>query len=456
MNAPLMLPPHATESEQSILGALLIENAALDRISGLVSEEDFYREDHRQIFRVLVGMITAGEHADVVTVLGRLEERGIADSVGGLAYLGDIANNTPSTANIAGYAKHVRERAVSRRLIAVGDSIAAMATAPGMTMAQRIDAAQSAVMSVAGTDETQDLVGMAELTQILTADLHARAERDSNITGLATGFAEFDEMLGGLQSSDLIIVAGRPGMGKSTFAMNLARHAASNGHPGLVVSLEMPLVQLGHRLCADIGSIPLKKIRSGHMTPDEWADVGTAMAKIKRLPMRLKDAQAPDVLSVRAMARKAKRELGGLAFVVIDYLQLMSGNGNSRAEEIAGISRGLKALAKELDCPIVALSQLNRDLEKRPNKRPVVSDLRESGAIEQDADVIVFVYRDEIYNPTSPEAGTAEIIVGKHRNGELGTVRLAYQGQFTRFGNLAKDWKPSLREYCSYGEGYDE
>ena len=456
MNAPMMLPPHATESEQSIIGALLLDNSALDRISGLVSEDDFYRHDHRDLFRVITKMVADGEHADMITVLAKLEQLGIAEKLGGLAYLGEMANNTPSSANIAGYAKHVRERAVSRRLISVGDSISAMATAPGMTMAERIDAAQAAVMSVASNDEAQDLVGMHELVQILTADLHARADRDSNITGLETGFEDFDEMLGGLQSSDLIVVAGRPGMGKTTLALNIARHASTKGNPGLVVSLEMPIVQLGHRLCADIGSIPLKKVRSGKMSPDDWSDVSQAMAKIGRLPMRLKDAQAPDVLSVRAMARKAKRELGGLAYVVIDYLQLMSGTGGNRAEEIAGISRGLKSLAKELDCPVVALSQLNRELEKRPNKRPVVSDLRESGAIEQDADVIVFVYRDEVYNPNSAEAGTAEIIVGKHRNGELGTVRLAYQGQFTRFMNLAKGWKPSLKEGYSYGEFDDD
>lgn len=455
MNAPMLMPPHSIESEQSILGALLLDNSALDRISGLVSQDDFYREDHRQIFGVMVGMITSGEHADVVTVLDKLEANGIAEKVGGIAYLGEMANATPSTANVAGYARAVRERAVSRRLMAAGDQIAMLATSHGMTMAERIDAAQAAVMAVASEDEAQDLVGMPELTKILTEDLHARASRDSNITGLETGFADFDAMLGGLQASDLIIVAGRPGMGKSTFSMNVAANASSKGHPGLVVSLEMPLVQLGHRMCADIASIPLNKIRGGKMSDEEWSEVSAAMAKIKRMPMMLKDASSPDVLAVRAMARKAKRALGGLAYVVIDYLQLMSGHGNNRAEEIGGISRGLKSLAKELGCPVIALSQLNRELEKRPNKRPVMSDIRESGSVEQDADVIVFVYRDEVYNPQSLEAGTAEIIIGKHRNGELGTVRMAYQGQFTRFMNLAKGWKPEIREKYSYGE-FDE
>ena len=455
MNAPLMLPPNACESEQSIIGSLLIDNASLDRIAGKVSEDDFYRDDHRRLFRVITKMITDGEQADVITVLAKLEEQGIAEQVGGLAYLGEIANNTPSAANIAGYAKHVRDRAIARRLISVGDSIAAMAMSPSMTVAERIDAAQAAVMSVTAGDESQDLLNMQDLAQLLTVDLQARADRDSNITGLATGFADLDDLTGGFEPGDLIVLAGRPGMGKTTLALNIMRYAAIKGHAGFIATLEMPAVQLGHRFCADIGSVPLKKLRSGKMSPDEWKDVSVAMARIRSMPVRIKDAQAPDVLAIRAMARKAKREMGRLGLVVIDYLQLMSGSGETRAAQIASITRGLKSLAKELGCPIIALSQLNRELEKRPNKRPVMSDLRESGAIEQDADTIAFVYRDEVYNPSSPEAGTAEIILGKQRQGELGTVRVSYQGQYTRFGNLAKDWKPEPQHTYSFGDEHE-
>ncbi len=457
MNALLPMSYASIESEQHLLGGLLIDNGAFDRIVGVVSEADLFREDHRRIFRRISALLEAGKPADFLTVTESLESGGEIENVGGMAYLAELANSTASTANIRRYAEIIRERAAIRRLLAAGEEITALATAPGMTLAEKTDRAQSLVLGAGGETAGEALVSMDQLTQMLTVDLQQRADRAGKPTGLATGFQDLDEITGGLQRSDLIVLAARPSMGKTATALNVARAVGMAGEPSLVITLEMPAVQLGHRLVADIGRIPMSKIRKGQLSHDEWREASAAMARIKALPMRISDAFAPTVMQVRAMARKARREMGGLGLVVVDYLQLMTGTGNSRAEEIASISRGLKALAKELDCVVIALSQLNRELEKRPNKRPVMSDLRESGAIEQDADLILFVYRDEIYNPNSQDAGTAELILGKHRNGALGTVRLAYLGEYVRFENLAKGWRPSAPEkYSGYDDGYNE
>jgi len=457
MNAPLPLNAVSIEAEQSLLGGLLIDNGAFDRIAGLVTEADLYREDHRRIFRTIARLLEAGKPADFLTVTEALETAGELGQSGGMAYLAELADATASTANIRRYAEIVRERGAVRRLLAAGDEITAIATAAGMTLAEKTDRAQALVMAAGGESAGEDLVGMDRLAQLLTVDLQQRAERGGRPTGLATGFVDLDEITSGLQRSDLIVVAGRPGMGKTAIALNAGRAIASTGEPALVITLEMPAVQLGHRLVADIGRVSMSKIRKGQLTHDEWHEVSHAMERIRALPMRISDAAAPTVMQVRAMARKARREMGGLGVVVVDYLQLMTGSGEHRAEQIASISRGLKALAKELDCVVIALSQLNRALEQRPNKRPVMSDLRESGAIEQDADLILFVYRDEIYNPNSADAGTAELILGKHRNGPLGTVRLAYLGENVRFENLAKGWKPSAPvKFSGYDDGFEE
>lgn len=457
MNAPLPVCAASIEAEQSLLGGLLIDNAAFDRIVGLVSEADIFRDDHRRIFRTITTLLEGGKPADFLTVSEALETAGEIGQAGGMAYLADLANATASAANIRRYAEIIRERSTVRRLLAAGDEITALATSAGMTVAEKADRAQAIVMAAGGDSSGDQLVSMDALTEMLTEDLHQRANRAGKPTGLTTGFADLDEITGGLQRSDLIVVAGRPSMGKSAISENIARAIGVAGEPSLYITLEMPAVQLGHRLVADIGRVPMSKIRKGQLTHDEWHEVSTAMARIKRLPLRISDAFAPTGLQVRAMARKAKREMGGLGLVVVDYLQLMTGSGDNRAEQIASISRGLKALAKELDCVVIALSQLNRALEQRPNKRPVMSDLRESGAIEQDADLIMFVYRDEVYNPQSADAGTAELILGKHRNGPLGTVRLAYLGEYVRFENLAKGWKPSApTKFSGYDDGYGE
>lgn len=457
MNAPTTISTASIEAEQHLLGGLLIDSSAFDRIVGLVSESDLFREDHRTIFRRITTLLEAGKAVDFLTVTEALESDGELARTGGMAYIAELANATSSTANIRRYAEIIRERAAIRRLLAVGDEISALAASHGMSLAEKTDRAQALVMSVGGDSAGEALVSMDQLAQMLTVDLQQRADRAGKPTGIASGFVDLDQITGGFQRSDLIVVAGRPGMGKTAFALNVGRAASVAGEPVLVITLEMPAVQLGHRLTADIGRISLSKIRAGQLTHDEWRDASVAMDRIKRLPMRISDAYAPTVMQVRAMARKAKREMGGLGVVVVDYLQLMSGAGSNRAEEIASISRGLKALAKELDCVVIALSQLNRALEQRPNKRPVMSDLRESGAIEQDADLIIFVYRDEIYNPNSADAGTAEAILGKHRNGPLGTVRLAYLGENVRFENLAKGWRPSApAKYSGYDDGFEE
>lgn len=457
MNAPLPVMSMSIESEQALLGGLLIDNGAFDRIAGMVAEADLYRDDHRRIFRCITRLLEGGKPADFVTVTEALETAGEIEQAGGLAYVAEIANAATSAANIRRYAEIIRERAAVRRLLAAGDEIIGLATAVGMTVAEKADRAQALVLAAGGEAAGEDLVSMDELAKLLTADLQERADRGGRPTGIASGFIDLDQITGGLQRSDLIVIAGRPSMGKSAVAQNLLRAMGLSGQSGLYITLEMPAVQLGHRMAADIGRVPLSKIRSGQLTQDEWREVSEALRRIKTLPLRVWDSHSPTVLQVRSMARKAKRELGGLGVVVVDYLQLMTGSGNNRAEEIASISRGLKALAKELDCVVIALSQLNRELERRPNKRPVMSDIRESGAIEQDADLILFVYRDEVYNPQSPEAGTAELILGKHRNGPLGTVRLAYLGEYTRFENLAKGWRPAPQAtYSGYDDGYGE
>ena len=456
MNAPLPMSCASIESEQHLLGGLLIDNAAFDRIVGLVAEPDLFREDHRRIFRCIARLLEAGKAADFLTVSEAMETSGDLAGAGGMAYLADLAEATASSANILRYAEIIRERAVMRRLLTAGDEITALATAAGMTLAEKTDRAQALVMAAGGETAGEELVSMDRLTQMLTVDLQQRADRGGQPTGLATRFVDLDAITGGFQQSDLIVVAARPGMGKTAFALNVAEEAGIAAVPSLFITLEMPAEQLGHRLIADIGRLSMSKIRKGQLTRDEWGEVSGSLDCIRRLPMRISDAYAPTVMQVRAMARKARRELGGLGLVVVDYLQLMTGSGDNRAEQIASITRGLKALAKELGCVVIALSQLNRQLEQRPNKRPVMSDLRESGAIEQDADLILFVYRDEIYNPNSPEAGTAELIIGKHRNGPLGTVRLAYLGENVRFENLAKGWRPSAPEkYSGYDDGFE-
>lgn len=440
----LRVPPHSIEAEQSVLGGLLLDNAAFERISDVVAEDDFYRHEHRLIWHHISRLITLSRPADVITVNESLVSAGKADGAGGLPYLNSLAHNTPSAANIRRYAEIVRERSMLRKLVAVADEIAATAFNPqGKEARQLLDEAESRVFKIAqeGARSTQ---GFQEIQPLLAQvveridELYHR-EGDSEVTGIPTGFIDLDRMTSGMQSGDLVIVAGRPSMGKTSFAMNLGEHVAiEQGLPVAVFSMEMGAVQLAMRMIGSVGMLDQHRMRTGKLRADDWPKLTHAVQRMQDAQLYIDETPGLTAVELRARARRLARQCGRLGLIIIDYIQLMSasGAGENRATEISEISRSLKGLAKELDCPLIALSQLNRSLEQRPNKRPIMSDLRESGAIEQDADVILFIYRDEVYNPDSPDKGTAEIIIGKQRNGPIGTVRLTFQGESTRFLNF--------------------
>jgi replicative DNA helicase len=444
--AALRLPPHSIEAEQSVLGGLLLDNGAFDRVADVLREEDFYRYDHRLIWQQISRLIERSQPADVVTVFEALQTAGKADEAGGLAYLNALAQETPSAANIRRYAEIVRDRAILRMLISTADEISTTALNPqGKDTRQILDEAESKVFQIseqgargaAGFQGLQDLLGkVVERVDQLYSQANA-----SDVTGVPTGFADLDRMTSGLQPGDLVIVAGRPSMGKTAFSLNIGEHVAvSEGLPVAVFSMEMGATQLAMRMVCSVGRLDQQRLRTGRLVDDDWPRLTSAIQKMQDAQLYIDETPALNSLELRARARRLSRQCGQLGLVIVDYLQLMAGSsssgGENRATEISEISRGLKALAKELHCPVIALSQLNRSLEQRPNKRPVMSDLRESGAIEQDADVILFIYRDEVYNPDSADKGTAEIIIGKQRNGPIGTVRLTFVGQYTKFENF--------------------
>jgi replicative DNA helicase len=441
----IKLPPHSVEAEQSVLGGLLLENHAWERIADLITEQDFYRHDHRLIYRHITRLLDASKPADVVTVSESLESSKELTTVGGLAYLGALAQNTPSAANIRRYAEIVRDRAILRGLVEVGTSIADSAYSPmGRSASELLDQAEGKIFEIAEAG-SRGKQGFMELQPLLTQvveriDMLFQRDNPSDITGIPTGFTDLDQKTSGLQPGDLVIVAGRPSMGKTAFSLNIAEHVAlESGLPVAVFSMEMAGTQLVMRLMGSVGKLDQHKVRTGRLQDDDWQRLTYAVGKLNDAPLYIDESAALTALELRARARRLHRQCGKLGLIVIDYIQLMSATrqGENRATEISEISRSLKALAKELDVPVIALSQLNRSLEQRPNKRPVMSDLRESGAIEQDADLILFIYRDEVYNPETPEKGISEIIIGKQRNGPIGTVRLAFLGEYTRFENLA-------------------
>ena len=448
----LKLPPFSIEAEQAVLGGLMLDNMGWDKVADVLTEEDFYRRDHRLIFRAIAKLANDGQPCDAVTLSEWLEKNHELDNVGGLSYLGSLANNTPSAANIKAYAEIVRERSVLRQLIQVGNDISGSAYNPeGRNSAELLEHAEQRVFEIAdvGARGRSGFVGIKSLLTRAVDTIDKLFQMDSPITGVPTGFNDFDEQTAGLQKSDLVIVAGRPSMGKTTFAMNIVENAAiKHKVPVAVFSMEMPGEQLAMRMMSSLGHIDQHKIRTGKLGDEDWPRLTSAVGILSEAPIYIDDTPALTPGELRARARRIARE-HGLGLIVVDYLQLMQGSAGSRENrttEISEISRNLKALAKELSVPVVALSQLNRSLEQRPNKRPVMSDLRESGAIEQDADVIVFIYRDEVYNEDSPDKGIAEIIVGKQRNGPIGTTRLTFLGQYTRFENYISPQ--------SYGEGY--
>jgi replicative DNA helicase len=441
----LKIPPHSIEAEQAVLGGLMLDNNAWDQVADRVTETDFYRHDHRQIFRAIASLAERNQPFDVVTMSEWLESNGQISDAGGMAYLGTLAKDTPSAANIAAYADIVREKSILRQLIQVGTEISEKGFNPeGADSKALLDEAEKKVFQIAeqGARNNQGFQDMRELLKQTIERIEILHERDDPITGVPTGYDDLDNMTSGMQGGDLVIVAGRPSMGKTTFSMNIAEYAAvKNRKPVAVFSMEMPGEQLTNRLLSSMGRIDQHRLRTGRLEDDDWPRLTSAVGMLTEVPLFIDDTPALSPTELRARARRLYREHGEMGLIVIDYLQLMqtSGASDNRAAEISEISRSLKALAKELNVPIIALSQLNRSLEQRPNKRPVMSDLRESGAIEQDADLIVFIYRDEVYNEDSPDKGTAEIIIAKQRNGPIGTVRLTFLGKYTRFENFTPE-----------------
>ncbi|HEU4924307.1 MAG TPA: replicative DNA helicase [Burkholderiales bacterium] len=442
----LKLPPHSVEAEQSLLGALLLDNQAFDRVADLVAAGDFYRDDHRRIWRHIARLVEASRPADVVTVSESIEASEDKDKTGGAAYLAALAQNTPSALNLRRYAELVRERAVQRRLAQVATEIAETALAPtGKDVGQLLDEAESKIFQIAesGARKDQGLIGISPvLAKVFERIDHLHSQDNpSDVTGVPSGFVDLDRKTAGLQPGDLIIVAGRPSMGKTAFALNIAEHVAlhpSVGLPVAIFSMEMSASQLAMRMLSSMARVDQTKLRTGRLDNEEWANLTDAIGKLNEARIHVDETAALNALELRARARRMKREYGKLGLVVVDYLQLMSASsqGENRATEISEISRSLKALAKELDVPVIALSQLSRAVEQRNDRRPLMSDLRESGAIEQDADVILFIFREEVYAPEKEEArGRAEVIIGKQRNGPIGTIALTFIGQFTRFAN---------------------
>ena len=443
----LKLPPNSVEAEQSVLGGLLLENEALDRIADVLNQSDFYRHDHRLIYTHIAKLIEQNRPADIVTVAESLENSAELSSVGGIAYLGALAQNTPTAANIRRYAEIVRERSIMRKLVEVGSGIAESAYNPqGRDAQQLLDEAEAKIFQIAesGNRGSQGFVNIQTLLPQVAdrIDYLYQRENQGSVTGIPTGFDDLDERTSGFQPGDLIIVAGRPSMGKTAFSLNIAENVALDTKKAVAVfSMEMGATQLATRMIGSVGRLDQHRMRNGNLEDEDWARLTTALGKLNDAPIFIDEGAGLSSFDVRARARRLHRQTGGLGLIVVDYLQLMSGTSGraseNRATEISEISRSLKSLAKELDVPVVALSQLNRSVEQRPDKRPVMSDLRESGAIEQDADLILFIYRDEVYNPDSEDKGTAEIIIAKQRNGPIGRVRLTFLGQHTRFENFS-------------------
>ncbi|MGE0858252.1 MAG: replicative DNA helicase [Gammaproteobacteria bacterium] len=447
----LKVPPHSIEAEQAVLGGLMLDNEAWPNVVERIGFEDFYRRDHANIFRAIEMLANDSKPFDVVTLAEWLKNREQLGEVGGMAYLAQLAENTPSAANIAAYADIVRQRSILRHLVSAGTQIAESAfRTEGRNSDELLDLAESLVFEIAER-ESKGRRGFRPIKDLLVDALDKidmLFQRDNPITGVSTGYYELDNMTSGLQRSDLIIIAGRPSMGKTSFALNIAQHAAIKGElPVAVFSMEMPSEQLAMRMLSSLGRIDQHRVRTGRLSDDDWPRLTHSVGILSEAKMFIDDTPALTPSDLRARCRRLARE-HGIGLIVIDYLQLMQvpGSKENRATEISEISRSLKALAKELSCPVIALSQLNRSLENRQDKRPVMSDLRESGAIEQDADVIMFIYRDEVYNEDSPDKGIAEIIIGKQRNGPIGSRKLRFFGEYTTFENLAHDYVSESRE----------
>ncbi|MDR3351687.1 MAG: replicative DNA helicase [Zoogloeaceae bacterium] len=445
--AQLKTPPHSIEAEQAVLGGLLLDNNAWDRIGDQIDEADFYRDEHRRIYRQILRLLENSKPADAVTVAEALDAAGESERTGGLHYLGELASNTPSAANIRRYAEIVRERAILRQLITAADEIAGNALNPlGRDARSLLDEAEARIFEIAekGARATEGFVHINPLLHKVIERVQELFEQDnpSSVTGIPTGFADLDQKTSGLQGGDLIIVAGRPSMGKTAFALNIAENVATHsGLPVGIFSMEMGGTQLAMRLLTSIGRLDSKRVQTGRLNDEEWGRLTTALGRLHEAPIYIDETGGLNPIELRARARRLHRQCGRLGLIVVDYLQLMvsARQNENRATEVSEISRSIKALAKELQVPVIALSQLSRKVEERTDKHPLMSDLRESGAIEQDADVILMLYREEYYKPETEDKGIAEVIIGKQRNGPTGTVRLAFLGEYTRFENLAHE-----------------
>ena len=443
--AQLRVPPHSIESESSVLGGLLLDNHAWDRVADLLIASDFYRYEHQLVFEAIGKLINASKPADVITVFEALQSIGKAEEVGGLVYLNALAQFVPSASNIRRYAEIVRERSILRKLISASDEIATKAFNPqGMAIEKVLDEAEQKIFKIGeeGSRMKEGFQPMESLVVQLLDRVQEMADNPVDVTGVPTGFADLDRMTSGLQAGDLVVLAARPSMGKTSFAVNIAEHVALNeGLPVAIFSMEMGAAQLAVRIVGSIGRVNQGNLRTGKLTDEEWPRLTEAIERLRTVSLHIDETPGLTPTELRANARRLARQCGKLGLIVVDYLQLMSGSGSSgsdnRATELGEISRGLKMLAKELQCPVIALSQLNRSVEQRTDKRPMMSDLRESGAIEQDADIIMFIYRDDYYNKDSNEPNVAEVIIGKQRNGPTGTVKLYFQKSQTRFENLA-------------------
>jgi replicative DNA helicase len=442
--AQLRIPPHSVEAESSVLGGLLLDNQAWDRVGDLLLDVDFYRYEHRLVYGAIGALVNASKPADVITVFEQLQNQGRAEEAGGLAYLNSLAQYVPSAANIRRYAEIVRERSILRKLISASDEIATNAFNPqGKPIDRILDEAEQKVFNIGeeGSRLKQGFQSMDKLVDQLRERVQEMADNPNDITGVPTGFIDLDRMTSGFQAGDLVVLAARPSMGKTALAINIAEHVALNeGLPVAVFSMEMGASQLAVRVVGSIGRIDQMNLRTGKLKQEEWPRFAEAIDKLRHISLHIDETAGLTVSELRANARRLARQCGKLGLIVVDYLQLMTGSSSgdeNRATELGEISRGLKMLAKELQCPVLALSQLNRSVETRTDKRPLMSDLRESGAIEQDADVIMFIYRDDYYNKDSKEQGVAEVIIGKQRNGPTGAIKLAFIKPITRFESLA-------------------
>jgi replicative DNA helicase len=443
--AQLRIPPHSIEAESSVLGGLLLDNGAWDRMGDVVVDSDFYRHEHKLIYAAIGTLVNASKPADVITVYEQLQNLGKAEEIGGLAYLNSLAQYVPSASNIRRYAEIVRERSILRKLVSASDEIATNAfNTQGKAVDKILDEAEQKIFNIGeeGSRMKQGFQGMDSLVVELLDRVTEMAENPNDITGVRTGFYEFDKMTSGLQPGDMIVLAARPSMGKTSLAINIAEHVALNeGLPVAVFSMEMGASQLAVRIVGSIGRIDQGHLRTGKLTDEEWPRLTEAIEKLRNVSLHIDETPGLTTSELRANARRLARQYGKLGLIVVDYLQLMSVSSSmsdeNRATAVGEISRGLKMLAKELKCPVIALSQLSRGVESRTDKRPMMSDLRESGAIEQDADIIMFIYRDDYYDKNSKEPGVAEVIISKHRNGPTGTVKLAFLKPLTKFENLA-------------------